>query len=61
MNLNVPDDFLYIQQKLANLGPGQYEYNSLVDELNSKHKQKLGRFGKAAQYPDIPSAIKVFF
>ncbi|XP_059172232.1 uncharacterized protein LOC131953182 [Physella acuta] len=44
--------------KLANLGPGQYEYNSLVDELNSKHKQKLGRFGKAAQYPDIPSAIK---
>ncbi|CAL1531073.1 unnamed protein product [Lymnaea stagnalis] len=39
--------------KLANLGPGQYEVKSFIDDLNTEHKKGCGRFGKASQYPDL--------
>lgn len=34
-----------------NLGPGQYNLPSCMDELNSEHKRKHGKFGTVAQYP----------
>ncbi|KAK6990346.1 lymphocyte expansion molecule [Biomphalaria glabrata] len=36
----------------ANLGPGQYDVKSFVDELNNEHKRSHGRFAKVDQYPD---------
>ena len=42
-------------QNHANLGPGQYEIKSCIDELKSEHKTRHGRFGKLQQYPDRPS------
>jgi len=41
--------------KLADLGPGQYEINSFVDELKGHHKAGHGKFGKLAQYPEVPT------
>ncbi|KAK7495048.1 hypothetical protein BaRGS_00013688 [Batillaria attramentaria] len=41
--------------RLANLGPGQYEINSFLDDLNGEHKLRKGKFGTVAQYPTPPS------
>lgn len=39
--------------KLADLGPGQYEIKSFVDEWKGEHKGSHGKFGKMVQYPDV--------
>jgi len=41
--------------KLADLGPGQYEIGSFVDEWKGQYKNMHGKFGKLAQYPDVPT------
>ncbi|XP_005100483.1 lymphocyte expansion molecule isoform X2 [Aplysia californica] len=41
--------------KLADLGPGQYEIGTFVDELKGPHKNIHGKFGKMSQYPDVPT------
>ncbi|XP_076440933.1 ciliary microtubule-associated protein 2-like isoform X2 [Babylonia areolata] len=41
--------------KLANLGPGQYDIKSSLDEWNGEHKQRKGKFGTVAQYPRPPT------
>lgn len=41
--------------KLANLGPGQYEIGSFLDELNGEHRTRKGKFGTVAQYPMPPT------
>lgn len=40
--------------RLANLGPGQYDIGSFVDEWSGEHKQRKGKFGTVAQYPTPP-------
>ncbi|XP_064626225.1 ciliary microtubule-associated protein 2-like [Lineus longissimus] len=35
-----------------NLGAGQYELKSFLDDWGSEHKKKHGKFGKVAQYPE---------
>ena len=39
----------------APLGPGQYEIPSFVEELQSTHKKKQGRFGRVDQHPENPT------
>ncbi len=34
-----------------NLGPGQYNIPTFVDNLTDRHKKKTGKFGKLSQYP----------
>ncbi len=34
-----------------NLGPGQYNLPTIVDDLQDRHTKKTGKFGKLAQYP----------
>ncbi|KAK3601504.1 hypothetical protein CHS0354_027650 [Potamilus streckersoni] len=41
--------------KLANLGPGQYDLKSFVDDLATVHRKRQGRFGKVSQYPEVPT------
>ena len=45
----------HIFQNHANLGPGQYEIKSCIDDWKSEHKMRHGRFGKVQQYPDQPT------
>lgn len=39
-------------QNNSNLGPGQYEIKSFVDDWNTEHKKRTGRFFKMDQYPE---------
>jgi hypothetical protein len=36
-----------------NLGPGQYPISSFTNDLKSRSKEKYGKFGKIAQYPNL--------
>lgn len=38
-------------QKLADLGPGQYELKSFVDDWKTEHRVRQGKFGKVEQHP----------
>lgn len=38
-------------QKLADLGPGQYELKSFVDDWKTEHRMRQGKFGKVEQHP----------
>ena len=42
-------------QKLANLGPGQYQLKSFVDSWDTIHKKRQGKFGKVDQFPEQPT------
>jgi len=42
-------------QKLANLGPGQYQLKGFVDDWDTIHRKRQGRFGKVNQYPEKPT------
>ena len=46
---------LFPPQKLAQLGPGQYDLKSSLDEWSGEHKQRKGKFGTVAQYPCPPT------
>lgn len=46
---------IYLLQKLANLGPGQYSLKSFVDTWDTVHKKRQGKFGKVDQYPEKPT------
>ncbi|KAH9509296.1 hypothetical protein Btru_046730 [Bulinus truncatus] len=48
---------IYPLLKQADLGPGQYDLKSFVDELDCDHKRTHGRFAKVEQYPDVSSQI----
>lgn len=37
--------------KLADLGPGQYELKSFVDDWKTEHRVRQGKFGKVEQHP----------
>ncbi|XP_060562670.1 ciliary microtubule-associated protein 2-like [Ruditapes philippinarum] len=41
--------------KLANLGPGQYQLKSFVDDWETIHRNRQGKFGKVKQYPEQPT------
>ncbi|BFZ16919.1 hypothetical protein BsWGS_19958 [Bradybaena similaris] len=41
--------------KPSRLGPGQYNIRSFVDDLHGPQRKYQGRFGKLAQYPDVPT------
>lgn len=41
--------------KLANLGPGQYKLKSFVDDWETIHRNRQGKFGKVSQYPEQPT------
>jgi hypothetical protein len=43
----------YAKGKSANLGPGQYDLNSFIDEMKGSANVKRGKFGKIAQYPNF--------
>ncbi|GFO03101.1 lymphocyte expansion molecule [Plakobranchus ocellatus] len=53
-NKPISEGYLAAPQ-LADLGPGQYEIGSFVDELHNKDRRMHGRFGKMAQYPEVPT------
>lgn len=40
---------------MMQLGPGQYEIKSFVEEFSGEHKIHKGKFGTVAQYPDPPT------
>ena len=42
-------------QSHSNLGPGQYEIKSFLDDFHTEHKKRAGRFGKVEQYQDKPT------
>lgn len=44
--------FHFCWQQGQNLGAGQYELKSFLDDWGSEHKKKHGKFGKVAQYPE---------
>lgn len=39
-------------QSHSNLGPGQYAIKSFLDDWNTEHKKRSGRFFKMDQYPE---------
>ncbi|CAG5127570.1 unnamed protein product, partial [Candidula unifasciata] len=41
-------------EKPSHIGPGQYNFRTFVDDLHGPHRKYRGRFGKLAQYPDVP-------
>ncbi|MGH0140918.1 UNVERIFIED_CONTAM: hypothetical protein FKN15_073039 [Acipenser sinensis] len=45
----------YVVLKTTNLGPGQYEIKSFVEDLQSKEKKKSGEFSSLLQYPSTPT------
>lgn len=38
-----------------NLGPGQYEFKSNIEDMQSRHKKKHGLFSRAVKFPRRPS------
>ncbi|XP_041359080.1 lymphocyte expansion molecule-like [Gigantopelta aegis] len=40
--------------KMVTVGPGKYELKSFVDDWQTLHKKKHGKFGNVEQYPDFP-------
>ena len=42
-------------QNHTNMGPGQYEIKSFLDDWNTEHKKRSGRFGKVEQYTEKPT------
>ena len=45
----------YVFQNAGNLGPGQYEHKSFLDEMSNEHKKRQGKFTKVDQHPEKPS------
>jgi hypothetical protein len=43
----------YAENVDNNLGPGQYNLGSFVDEIHDSNNAKRGKFGKLAQYPNF--------
>jgi len=41
--------------KHNDLGPGEYQVNSFLDQWKGEHKKRHGRFGKVSRNPEIPS------
>lgn len=39
----------------TNLGPGEYNLSSFLDDWMNEHHRKQGQFGKVKQYPQLPS------
>jgi len=39
----------------GHLGPGEYEIKSFLDDLNSEHKKRSGKFSKVDRSPGVPS------
>lgn len=39
----------------SNLAPGKYDIKSFLDNLDTVHKNRTGRFGKVDQYPEKPT------
>ena len=39
----------------GHLGPGEYEIKSFLDDLNSEHKKRSGKFSKVHRFPEMPS------
>ncbi|RUS78373.1 hypothetical protein EGW08_013866 [Elysia chlorotica] len=53
-NKPISEGYLAAPQ-LADLGPGQYEIGTFVEDLQSKEHRSQGKFGKIAQYPEVPT------
>ena len=52
-NRSAPNKTGHLAVDLDNqLGPGQYDLNSFVDDLTDTAHKKHGKFGKNKQYPD---------
>lgn len=54
INIAAGTNILYLQ-KLANLGPGQYNLKSFVDDWSTVHKKRQGKFGKVDRSPKVPT------
>jgi len=39
----------------GDLGPGEYEIKSFLDDIQGEHKKRYGKFGKVQRFPDVPS------
>ena len=39
---------------MITVGPGKYDLKSFIDDWQTAHRKKHGKFGTVDQYPDFP-------